>query len=194
MSKRNNMNTAEIWMNVRDPLERFVLKQTGDEEATRDILQNIFLRMQAGLPRLRDQDKLMPWLYRIARSAVGDHFRAEKRVRQLAEAGETPGLPSAPDESEQKDLTEEFSACIPRMLDVLPEKYRQALYLTEIEGLSQKELAERLNISYSGAKSRVQRGREKLREVLLECCYIHTDVYGNIIDYGDRRTCGEEDC
>ena len=62
-------------------------------------------------------------------------------------------------------------------------KYNEALYFTEIKGFSQKELAEKLNISYSGAKSRVQRGRILLKNLLTECCTFHVDAYGTIIDY-----------
>lgn len=186
------MDANEVWLRVSEPLQRFIVGRTKDPEASGDILQNVYLRMQAGLPRLQDHDKIMPWLYRIAANAIADHYRARQRTLQLVETPEAEA--PAAEEEEAGSLTHEFATCIPRMLEVLPEKYREALYLTEIQGLSQKELAEQLGISYSGAKSRVQRGREKLRQVLLECCYIHTDVYGNIIDYGDRRACTEENC
>ena len=71
--------------------------------------------------------------------------------------------------------------------ELLPEKYRQAVYLTDIVGLSQKELAKSLGISYSGAKSRVQRGREKLKEIILQCCEVQADGYGNILGYHPRN-------
>jgi RNA polymerase sigma-70 factor (ECF subfamily) len=82
-----------------------------------------------------------------------------------------------------ENLTTEFSICIVPMIDALPEKYKQAITLSEIEGISQKDLAKNLNISYSGAKSRVQRGREMLKSLLQECCKISTDTYGNITKY-----------
>lgn len=76
------------------------------------------------------------------------------------------------------------------MMEELPEKYREALHLTEIQGLTQKELAERLNISLSGAKSRVQRAREKLKGVLLECCHVEVDRRGKVMDWESK----EPDC
>jgi RNA polymerase sigma-70 factor (ECF subfamily) len=75
------------------------------------------------------------------------------------------------------------------MLRCLPRKYRQALELTEMQGFSQTELAARLNISVSGAKSRVQRAREKLKEALLDCCHFEFDRYGRVIDY--HANCAE---
>ena len=76
----------------------------------------------------------------------------------------------------------------------LPGPYRQALILTEYQGLTQKQLAERMGLSLSGAKSRVQRARKMLKELLLECCHFEFDRYGTVFDYRPRnckRCCGD---
>ena len=57
----------------------------------------------------------------------------------------------------------------------------------DFEGMSQKEYADRLGISISGAKSRVQRAREKLKDLILKCCDYQFDKYGNVI-----KCCGDE--
>ncbi len=75
------------------------------------------------------------------------------------------------------------------MVERLPDDYREALLFTEYEGLTQKELAERLGVSYSGAKSRVQRAREKLKTMLLACCHFEFDRLGKVIDYQPRCAC-----
>jgi RNA polymerase sigma-70 factor (ECF subfamily) len=72
---------------------------------------------------------------------------------------------------------------------MLPEPYSQALILTEYEGLSQKEMAERLGISFSGAKSRVQRARRKLRDLLLQCCHFELDRRAFLDYYPYCRGC-----
>ena len=87
----------------------------------------------------------------------------------------------------EPDETQKFSRCIIPMIKTLPDKYKEALEMSEIEGVSQKEMAKKLNISYSASKSRVQRGREKLKEILIECCEIKTDKYGNVIEYHKRN-------
>jgi len=69
------------------------------------------------------------------------------------------------------------------MIEQLPDKYREAMMLTELEGMTQKDLSNQLGISFSGAKSRVQRGRGELKELLTACCHIEADHYGNTIDY-----------
>ncbi|MEO1451622.1 MAG: sigma factor-like helix-turn-helix DNA-binding protein, partial [Bacteroidota bacterium] len=73
-------------------------------------------------------------------------------------------------------------------LKQLPPKYQEALTATALEGVSQKELAEQLGISYSGAKSRVQRGKEKLKSLILACCKTETDRYGNLIEI-QKKAC-----
>ncbi len=64
---------------------------------------------------------------------------------------------------------------------MLPTPYREALTLTELEGITQKEAAEMMGVSFSGMKSRVQRGREKLRALLENCCEIALDARGRLI-------------
>jgi RNA polymerase sigma-70 factor (ECF subfamily) len=75
------------------------------------------------------------------------------------------------------------------MIDRLPDPYRQALTLTELEGRTQRELADALGLSLSGAKSRVQRGREQLKELILACCHVEVDRRGGVVDYEPRREC-----
>ena len=75
------------------------------------------------------------------------------------------------------------------MINALPEKYAQALNMVEIGGLSQVQLAKELNVSVSGAKSRVQRGRRLLKDSLLECCHYEFDRYGTIISYHSKSCC-----
>jgi RNA polymerase sigma-70 factor (ECF subfamily) len=82
-----------------------------------------------------------------------------------------------------EDAVRELLPCVAAMVDALPDTYREALRLTEYEGLSQKKLSERLGISFSGAKSRVQRARTKIKQQLLDCCHFQLDHAGRIVDY-----------
>ena len=176
------MDAEKIWLTVSGSLRQYVRRKVSDPRLAEDLLQEIFLKVQENYQQLQDEKKVGAWVFRMARNVIIDHYRQQERYGTLP-AGLLPDLATGHDGA---DLNEEFAACIPAMLEVLPQTYREAIYLSEIEGLSQKELARRLGISYSGAKSRVQRGRRKLREVLLRCCHIHTDAYGNIIDYHKR--------
>lgn len=69
------------------------------------------------------------------------------------------------------------------MVATLPSSSRTALVLTDLEGMTQREAAERSGLSLSGMKSRVQRARRQLKETFLECCRIELDRRGGIVDF-----------
>ena len=172
------------WQRLYPALFGFVQKRVHDMSLASDILQDVFLKILERRAQLREEKKVEAWVYQILRNAIHDHYRAEqKRVDALPEF-----IRSSERENPETPVTHErFAQCVPGMLDSLPEKYRTALQLIEIEGLSQKELATQLGISYSGAKSRVQRGRQMLKEALLTCCEIESDAYGNVVAYEKRK-------
>jgi RNA polymerase sigma-70 factor (ECF subfamily) len=178
------MEIVTVWKDLQQPLRSFIIQRTRDEAAADDILQEVFLKIQSNIAQLRDPQKVNAWIFQIARHAIADHYREAKSTYAR---NETFGDHPAEELSfEEADLNQQLAAWLPSAIELLPEKYREAVRLTEIEGLSQKELAERLGISYSGAKSRVQRGREKLKEVILQCCEVQSDGYGNILGYQPR--------
>ena len=168
------MDTLNVWNNINDRLTNFVFGKTKDKDLTKDIVQDVFLKVFTKIDTLIDNNKLVAWTYQIARNEIISHFRKAKHDGW--EEIETPA-------SHEGTLTSEVAECLHPLIDTLPEKYREALILADIEKVPQKEIAERLNISYSGAKSRVQRGREMLKSVMEECCTITTDAYGDILEY-----------
>jgi len=176
-----------IWHEFAVKLGQFIRARVADPATAEDILQDVFMKIQARLGSLEDPAKLQGWLYLIARNAIIDHYRARKETTEVPE--------SLPAELPEDDVElEGLKASFRRMIYSLPEPYRDALVLTEFEGLTQKELAERLGISLSGAKSRVQRGREKLKEMLHECCSFEFDRRGRVIDCAPRAEGGCQEC
>lgn len=135
--------------------------------------------------RLKESDKIHAWVYTIARNAIIDFYRAQRFEKNNSELSE-----DIPDESEDLDVpttSEEMAQCLKVMVKYLPEKYKEAIILTEFQNLTQKELSERLGLSVPGAKSRVQRARIKLKEMLLGCCHLEFDHQGNVIDYENKN-------
>lgn len=169
------MNTLNVWNNINARLTNFVFGKVKDSDLTKDIVQDVFLKVFSNVDTLRNKDKMVSWIYQIARNEIVSHFR---KIRYNSLTKETELL-----EISEETLTSEVAECLRPLIHSLPEKYREALILADIEKIPQKELAQRLNISYSGAKSRVQRGREMLKLLMQECCTITTDVYGDILDY-----------
>ncbi len=182
MDKLQNIEISSIWINFKGKLMAYVMKSVKNEEVAKDILQNIFIKIQLNIAKLKNKEKLENWIFALAHNAIIDYFRSEKKSPISLDTS----LPIHKEE-EAEYKTHQLSACIINMIKMLPPKYSEALLLTEIKGMSQKELAAHLDISYSGAKSRVQRGREMLKEQMLMCCAIEADKYGNIIDYQSRK-------
>ena len=143
-----------------------------------DVLQDVFVRVQRGLPALRDEERLVPWLYQVARSAVQESARQRARHPLAGHEYDEPAVVE-PEVSlaSETGLAEFAAAAITR----LPSPYKEALTLTELQGVTQLAAAKLLGISTSGMKSRVQRGREKLRELLESNCHIALDVRGGVI-------------
>lgn len=158
--------TAEqIWNEVSVRLGQFIRARVADPATAEDLLHDVFVKFQKRLDEFRDPAKVQGWLFLVARHAIIDHYRTHKPTSELTELLPAGPLPLA-DAMEMKELHAAFG----RIIHSLPEPYREAILLTQFEGLTQKELAQRLGISLSGAKSRVQRGRDRLKELLLDYC------------------------
>jgi RNA polymerase sigma-70 factor (ECF subfamily) len=175
------MNTSEIsvWNQIQHKLKSFVLRYTKDKALAEDIVQDVFLKVHARLGQLNESRKLAGWIFQITRNTLNDHFRSKRTIHSH----------DLDWESEIKPLNDCVSNCLQEMMTTLPEKYRNALELTELKNLSQLELAKELKISYSGAKSRVQRARQMLREKMEAAYLIRFDSYGNVIVCADRKSC-----
>ncbi|MCP4439976.1 MAG: RNA polymerase sigma factor SigZ [Aureispira sp.] len=181
-------NITTIWSQLQEKLRQFISSRIEDKTAVDDILQDVFIKLQTQIHKLKNTEKTTSWIYQITRNTITDYHRQQQKDRNAQDQLLVSAI------SDRRDITEEFALCVIPMIESLPDPYRDAVHMTEIEGISQKELAKRLGISYSGAKSRVQRGREKLKEILLACCDIQTDQYGNVIDYQPKcYNCSTDD-
>lgn len=154
------MNIEDLWDQFHQPLKTYISQRVNDQSIVDDLLQIVFMKIQVHLPNLIDEQKIDSWIYRITRNTIIDFYRIKKTSEIL------PDDLHFNNRAEEENFTKEAAVCIRSTIKRLPEKYREALELTEFQGLSQKELSEKLGISYSGAKSRVQRGRGKLKQLL----------------------------
>ena len=176
----NTITFNEIWLKFSHPVKDFIRNQTHNSDVTDDILQEVFIKIHQNLHLLRDEERVAGWVFQIARNTVLNYFRSQKRQLENQESHQQ----SAEEESyfKENNLNEMVGIWLEEFKKDLDPKYQEALQLVDIEGLTQVELANRLGISVSGAKSRVQRGREQLKQKLVDCCPVKTDQYGNIIE------------
>ncbi|MCF4172341.1 RNA polymerase sigma factor SigZ [Vibrio sp. McD22-P3] len=168
------------WQNHKTKLRNYIAKQVDDEHFVDDILQDVYIKASDNLHQLKSQESLSSWLFRIAHNTIMDHYRQRRDFDQLPQ----DLVHEEPDTAEQAH--QEVSQCLRPLIDELPEQYRTPLILAELEGISQKEIAERMGISLSGAKSRIQRSRIKLREHIMRCCDIEIG-HGGVTDYAPKE-------
>jgi RNA polymerase sigma-70 factor (ECF subfamily) len=148
-----------------------------------DVLQDVLLRIHTNVRYLDDDSRFGPWVYSVARNAVIDRLR--KKQQPLADASTLDSVAS-PEETETEQA---LLSCVTPFVARLPQAYRHAITLVELQGLSQADAAEMEGISLSGMKSRVQRGRRMLREMFEECCSLKIDGRGHVME-ADRRSVG----
>ncbi len=175
--------TACLWKEFHTALTHFVARRVSNQQDCEDIVQEIFVKVHRNMDALAASGKTRAWLYRTAHNAVIDHYRKNR----------APGVDLTEDMASTADeeisLNSEVASCLKILIDRLPEIYRQALLLTAFQGMTQKELSEKLGLSLSAAKSRVQRARKMLKDSLLSACELETDKMGNVIDYHCKVPC-----
>lgn len=180
----------EAWAAHRRMLMEFVVKRVGNPMLADDIVHDVLIKAYERMSALRQPTKLQAWLYQMTRHAIVDHYR-KKRMEPLPDD-------IVDDENSQPRFERELSACLSPLMSDMEEPYRSALQAADIEGVGQKEIAERSGLSLSGAKSRLQRARRMLRDRLLECCRAEVNRQGSLVEYEQQKKCGcsdrEEKC
>ena len=175
------MTTKEAWDTYSSDIKRFIISKTNDSNIADDILQDTFIKVHTKLHTLRDDDKLKPWLFSVARYTVLDHFKTSKIKVELNdfEAEDTTLNP----EHTEKD-------CLRGILVNLPKKYREPIFLSDIMGLKQKEVAERLNLSLPTVKSQIQRARKQIAQGFMDCCGYQMNDEGHLVgEIKDKKDC-----
>ena len=191
---------STLWNDFAPPLRAFLARRVPAGVDADDLLQEVFVRVIRHLNTLRATERPEAWLFQIARNALRDSLRARQRRDGRTDTLEID-LPDDADAASLRASEVELAPCLTSMIDRLPEPYRSAIELTSIRGLTQADAAREAGVSLSGMKSRVQRGREQLRQMLVRCCEIQVDVRGGVSDFhlrspdacdapsGAKRTC-----
>lgn len=172
-----NNSTEEVWSEYHKQLLGFISSKVSNRQIAKDILHEVFIKIHTKIHTLDDITKLKSWVYQITRNTIIDFYRTNKSIKEI------PSWVDKPFEiSSDEVVQEELSLCLGFLIGKLPNKYKQAIQLSEIENKTQQELAIHENISLSGAKSRVQRGRKILKDMLLECCELEINKHNRIIE------------
>ncbi|MGL1889266.1 MAG: RNA polymerase sigma factor SigZ [Reichenbachiella sp.] len=169
------MSTETIWTEFNERLLIFIKTKVSDEAQAKDLLQDVFVKIHLKLDSLDNEERLTSWLYQITRNAIIDFYK--KRKLPQTELDFDFNISEEVDDN----YNERFFNCVAPFVDQLEPTYRDALKQTNYGSSSQKEFAKKEGISYTAAKSRIQRARKKLKDEFLNCCRYESDKYGNII-------------
>jgi RNA polymerase sigma-70 factor, ECF subfamily len=177
------------WEELHGNLRAFIGRRVRNDADVDDLVQRVLLQIVKGVGSLRDAERLHAWVYRTARNVIVDHYRSSSVRREVTSGAaddlEVAAGPELPADDETVALRE-LATCLAPLLRQLSPTYREAVILADLEGITQAESAERLGVSVSGMKSRVQRGRRQLKAVLDACCRIDLDSRGGLVGY-ERR-------
>jgi RNA polymerase sigma-70 factor (ECF subfamily) len=173
---------APLYLEYENRLKGFVQKRVKDKDVSNDIMHQVLLKIHSHCEQIPDVRNIKAWLYQVTRNAVYDYFREEGKKVLLEEDYDL-------EENMEQDLQKEIADYIRPMIQMLPAMYAEPLALSGLEGVPQKEVADKLGISLSGAKSRIQRGREKLRDLFTECWMLELDQNGKLISMELRPDC-----
>ncbi|CAE6919350.1 Belongs to the sigma-70 factor family. ECF subfamily [Vibrio sp. B1REV9] len=177
-----NANLEAIWNEYEHAICAFLRSKVSNEDDIDDLKQEILLKTYQNLKAIQDDSSVKSWLFQIANNTIIDFYR--KRARNQRD-----NHLIADDlwfESQEANLKQELSKCITPFLRALPEEQAELLALVELDGMSQKKLAEEKALSYSTLKSRVQKSRTELKKLFEECCHFSFDQQGRVTDYHQK--------
>jgi RNA polymerase sigma-70 factor (ECF subfamily) len=181
--------TEVLWDAFHQRLRAYVARRVENPADVDDIVQDIFVRIHERIDSVEHEERVYAWMYQIARHSIIDYYRAPRRRRERPGADAELNNIQAPDlDADDLSAVEELTRCLTPLFDQLTPSYRDALELTEFKGLTQREAASAQQISVSGLKSRVQRGRRQLHDLLRACCEIELDRRGGVINYSTRES------
>lgn len=178
---------ADSWEETLERLRRYVAARVGDPEVAADITQDVVVRSIAAgaLDRVDDP---VAWLHRSASNAVIDHYRTRRRLDPLDE--HDLGLVDDDTDEGPNDAIRDLAGCLRPLVERLEPIYRDAVVRVDLDGRTHRHVADELGVSVSGMKSRVQRGRRQLRDLLTACCAVDLDGTGAVSDYTRNPGCG----
>jgi RNA polymerase sigma-70 factor, ECF subfamily len=186
--------TDVAWASFETRLRAYVGSRV-EARSVDDVVGDILLKLVRHRDEIEAAGNPLAYVLRVAANAITDHYRRKSvERRSLADLEHESSVGEETNTAPGVEATADMARCVAPFIDNLPGKYRDALLLTEIEGLSQPEAARRLGLSTSGIKSRVQRGRARMKAALLQCCAVELDRRGGIADYAPRSAVCGDDC
>jgi RNA polymerase sigma-70 factor (ECF subfamily) len=163
----------DVAQELSGPLRRYLERLVGNRATADDLLQDTLLKIARALPGFEGRSSVKTWAFTIATRVATDHFRRPQNRAQMVDIDETTHVDGA--DADQKLVIDEMSSCVREVIDSLPEDYRTALVLHDLEGQTAAQVAEIAGCSIANAKIRIHRARRRLKQALNEECSFYRD-------------------
>ncbi len=157
----------------QDRIYASVLRQVHDEHKAMDITQEAFIQAYRAIDTYEDRARFSTWMYRIAMNLITSHYRHERAQKRGGSQTETSlnieGMPEPGADQRTPDdavAAADLGVLVRAAIDELDDEYRDVVVMRDLQDLSYEEIAETLKIAPGTVRSRLHRGREKLREKL----------------------------
>ena len=175
------MTTQHIWDNYRQDVKQFILSKIKNESIANDLLQESFIKIHTKINTLKDQEKLKSWIFSIARNTVIDYIRHNPKSKEYLENDSI---------FDEEEIVHNEKDCLQGIIKRLPKKYRDPLFLSDIKGMKQAEIAIQLKLQLSTTKSRIQRARKQIAQGYMECCDFKLNQKGFLVgEVKDKANC-----
>ena len=157
------------------PIMRYLERYAGNRSVAEDLWQETLMRMHKGLSSFGGRSSIKTWAFSIASLVAADYFRHPGRKTRIVELNEVAELIDSDRAIDERLVVDEMNECVRQVIDSLPDAYRAALILHDLEGLSAEQTAEICDCSVASAKIRIHRARLRLKEALKEQCEFYRD-------------------
>lgn len=175
------MKTQDVWELYADDLKYFILGKIKNEVLAEDLLQESFLKIHSKLDDLKDDSKLKAWVFSIVRNTLNDYFKSST-ISIAVDGFHLQSEDEYPKHSE-KD-------CLYAHILNLDKKYRTPLFLSDIKGVKQTEIAKQLQLPLATVKSQIQRARKKITEGYMQCCDYTLNEHGILVgEHKEKEEC-----
>jgi len=176
------MNSTALWETYHSDIMRFIFSKVKNEQVTNDLVQETFIKAHSKLDGLNDESKVKSWLFTIARNTTMDYFKKNAKTVSL----------KGYDIIDEFGEEEKHSAkdCLPGIIKHLPKKYRDPLFLSDIKGMKQAEVAKQLSLPLATVKSQIQRARKLITQGYMDCCDYSLNDKGFLVG----ETKGKDNC
>ncbi|TYA76953.1 sigma-70 family RNA polymerase sigma factor, partial [Seonamhaeicola marinus] len=166
------MKTKDVWNTYADAIKYFIVSKVNDAVVADDLLQETFIKVHTKLNTLKDEDKLKSWIFSIARYTVLDYFRSKKIVYETTDDDFV---------FEDQKLEHTKADCLRGIIKSLPKKYRDPLFLSDIQGLKQAQVSKQLQLPLPTVKSQIQRARKLIAQGFMDCCDFKVNENGYLV-------------